>query len=145
MRYMNIKTVVSVVVINAALVSGCSSPVKIVEAERAVPIGEYAEPAVTASSATLIVVRDSGMNGMLLDFVILVDGKRVGILRPGQKFEIRVSDGRRIIGVCIDRMSGKCSSVIKEVDVITVQGLRYPFRTMLVSGGVTIQPSTQLE
>lgn len=138
---MNETTAISTVLLIATILAGCNSPVKIEEAERAVPSAEYIEPEFTESSATLIVVRDSGFSGAALDFVIYVDGKRVGMLRPSQKFEIRVSEGRHIIGLSCSTCR---ESFRRERDVIVSRGGRYPFRAFLLNG-LEIQASSQLE
>jgi hypothetical protein len=101
----------------------------------------YSAPPESEATATVVVVRDSGMIGWGVDFVIFIDGQNIATLRPSQKVEVRVREGSHIVGLSC----GDCrESFRKEVGLVARRGERYPFRAFLLQG-FQIQPSSQLD
>lgn len=125
------------------LLSGCLlNPVKVQDAEPISPASDYTgRPGDGKAVGTIIIVRDSGFYGTLADVIVFVDGKRVGILRPGQKFTLPLSEGSHVVGI----NCGSCDeSARKEVQHVVTRGRTDAFRVNFAAG-LNIQPSTQLD
>lgn len=124
----------------AITMAGCSS--SLVRVGDATPVhANYPAPAPEKPAGTVVFVRDAGFSGSMNDFIVIVDGQRIGTLRPGQKITLRMAAGSHIVGVGCSPCS---DDYRKEIQHQVEAGKTSVFRLNFDSG-LNIQPSSQLD
>lgn len=124
------------------MTSGCaiSTPTPLHDATAVAPLFS---PLQNHSSevSKILIIRDTGISGMLLDITVFLDGKVIGKLRPKEFVEFEIHPGVHIIGVGCTPCN---EDYRKELQMVAVSGQEHRFRTMFLHG-LEIQPSTQVK
>ena len=137
----------ALIVVVAILLAGCAtSPVSVAKSRPVPPnrllsgFGAFAYP--SATTAQIVVVRDSGILGAGAPAKLLVDGAPVARLRPGERVQIFVSAGDHILGVKPDpQLMGALTETSSSVSA----GRTYHFRISISETSFKIQPTAQIE
>ncbi|WP_162615848.1 hypothetical protein [Solilutibacter oculi] len=131
----------------AFILTGCAT--KGIPAASAAPVGPegkiVADAFMAAPGRELVtVVRDEGFSGSGCSAEILIDGNHVASLRAGQKAELYLAVGRRILGARPGGMAicrAQSSRAQREVDIVVEAGKPMTYRLAL-AGELSITPST---
>lgn len=121
------------------LISGCSTPIKYSESIPVKVSAEFIERK-SKTDANVIIVRDSGPYGSLLDFDVYIDGKLVGLLQPKQSLSFHVEEGVHIIGLGCKPCNREYR---QELQITAPPSSQLYFRTYWLEG-LKIQASTQI-
>lgn len=105
----------------------------------------FVEPEPGRPAGTIIVKRDLGMFGAGLSSILLVGGKPVVQLKPGEYFQFRVVAGEQLLGVAwSDNFGAVETSSTREIAVDVHPGQTYYFRMLPQAGnGIVIERSSQ--
>jgi hypothetical protein len=125
----------------ALVLYGCTTPVKISDAESA-PIAQEFSQQQFKESATIVVVRDAGLLASMNDFVIYLGNRTVGVLKPGQKLSFTIPAGSYIIGVGCNPCREDHRS---ELQLVALAGKQHAYRASWGSEGVKLQASAQID
>lgn len=123
-------------------VAGTSS-YQVVSAERIT--AAISEPPPGEPSGTVVIKRDAGMMGAALSSILLVNGKPVARVKPGEYLQFRASPGEHLFGVAwSDNLGAAATSSTREVAVEIRAGQTYYFRMFPQAGsGIVIERSSQ--
>lgn len=104
-------------------------------------VGTLLQPSAGEPSGVVIVKRDPGMVGAALSSVLLVDGKPVARIKPGEFFQFRSQLGERLFGVSwSDNLGAVATSSTREIAVDIKPGQTYYLRMLPQAGsGVVIE------
>ena len=134
----------------ALMLAGCAtqnaagiSSYHVVSADRLT--GAIGEPPASEPAGTIIVKRDPGMLGAALSSILLLNGKPVALIKPGEYLQFRTLPGEHIFGVSwSDNLGSVATSSTRELAVDVRAGQTYYLRLFPQSGnGVAIERSSQ--
>lgn len=130
MNQISMKKLIVVLSVLAA-VSGCgTSPTPLANATLADQGRVYSKSvAVTKSTATVTVIRDSGLHGAEHVFEIFANGVHSADLRQGEKISIAVDAGSVFIEARMHNVLGKVPPV--QVETVLIEGGEYFYRVGL--------------
>lgn len=94
------KTLLITLLLGTLGITGCSTVAVAPKDARNTPADRVQAPTLrTNDTATAVFVRDTGFLGGGVNFHIYVDGKDIIQLAPGERAEVKLDAGTRIIGV----------------------------------------------
>ena len=96
-------------------------------------------------NATIVVKRDPGFTGSALSSILLLDGKRVASIKPGQYLELSLKPGEYLVGVAwSDGMGALETSATREIAIDCKAGKTYYIRMFpQAMSGIVIERSSQ--
>ena len=123
-------------------VAGISS-YQLVSAERVT--GLIASAPLGEPAGTVVIKRDPGMFGAALSSILLVNGKPVARLKPGEYLLFQATPGEHLFGVSwSDNLGAAATSSTRELAVEIRAGQTYYLRMFPQAGsGVVIERSSQ--
>ena len=132
------------------LLAGCAtqnvagiSSYQLVSAERVT--GAIVEPPIGEPAGTIVIKRDPGILGAALSSTLLVNGKPVARVKPGEYLQFRAALGEHLFGVSwSDNLGAAATSSTRELAVEVRAGQTYYLRMFPQPGsGVVIERSSQ--
>lgn len=129
-------------------VVGCSTtPVKISQSKVVHPSQILAPELQRASedrTERVLLIRDSGLMGSIVDAIIIIDGKDSVILKPSQRFQFYLAPGNHMF--TIKQVKNRFSEPDGETDIEIRENILNSFRLRLVYGdGPRIERSIQIQ
>ena len=96
-------------------------------------------------NATIIVKKDPGFTGSALSSILLLDGKRLAIIKPGQYLELSLKPAEYVFGVAwSDGMGALETGTTREIAVDCKAGKTYYIRMFpQAMSGIVIERSSQ--
>jgi len=140
----------AVVVLGLSLMFGCATQnIAGTQAYRRVPptqiTGALPPVAQGDQAGTVVVKRDPGFMGKGLSSILLIDGKPVAKIRPGEYLEFRVPAREVLVGVSwSDDLGSLKTASTREVALEIQEGRTYYVRMFpLVGNGIAIERTSQ--
>ncbi|WP_150639749.1 hypothetical protein [Pseudomonas fluorescens] len=136
------------VILAALALAACSTtPVTRSHSEAVNPVQVLAPELQKASverSEPVLLIRDAGFMGSLMDAIVVIDGKNSVILKPSQRFEFYLAPGNHMFSIKPDK--NLLSEPMSETDIEIRPNGPNSFRLRLISGdGPRIERSVQIQ